>query len=310
MKYLWLSILLLAGGQNPLLPNNLTVTHNSEVVATINRTHFSNPLMDLPIVHSKKYDDFIESLSKKIYEPPVNATLDAHGNIVPEKVGYTLDREAFKHLFYTYFFNQGSSYVEAPMQRVFPTVDSELLSQIRVKRIGLYSTYFNTNNRERSHNLSLASKAINNHVIFPGETFSFNQVVGKRTKEKGYMRAPVIVKGEMSEDIGGGICQISSTLYNAVDRAGLTITERYSHSKRVAYVPPGRDATVSWYGPDFRFTNKYNQPILIRATIYGGTSSISIYSSEDIKVVPRRIPSASYMLPEEVKTGSKVNKIQ
>lgn len=186
------------------------------------------------------------------------------------------------------------------MKKVYPNVDSELLSQIRVKKIGQYTTYFNSNNKERSHNLLLSSKAINNHVIFPGETFSFNQVVGKRTKEKGYLRAPVIVKGELSEDIGGGICQISSTLYNAVDRAGLTITERYSHSKRVAYVPPGRDATVSWYGPDFRFTNKYNQPVLIRSQIYGGTASVSIYSSEDINVTPRKIPHASKMLPEEV----------
>lgn len=91
-----------------------------------------------------------------------------------------------------------------------------------------------------------------------------------RTPDKGYMKAPVIVRGELSEGVGGGICQVSSTLFNAVDRAGLEIVQRYSHSRRVPYVPPGRDATVSWGGPDLRFQNKYNQPVLIRAKQHGG----------------------------------------
>ncbi len=306
MKFIWLSVLLLIGSQNNL-PDNLVVSHEGKTIANVNRVYFSNPLIDIPLIDQKNYNEFIQKLDKTIYKPPTNASLDNNGNIVAEKVGYKLDHEAFTRLFYTYFFNKGSSYVEAPMHTIFPNVDSELLSHISVNRIGYYATYFNSNNRERSHNILLASEAINNHVVFPGETFSFNKVVGKRTREKGYKRAPVIVKGELSEDIGGGICQISSTLYNAVDKAGLTITERYSHSKRVGYVPSGRDATVSWYGPDFRFTNKYNQPILIRSNVYGGTVRILVYSSDAINNEPRKIPSASYKLPEEVPLGSEVN---
>ncbi|WP_235715677.1 VanW family protein [Alkalihalobacillus hemicellulosilyticus] len=125
---------------------------------------------------------------------------------------------------------------------------------------------------------------MNNYVVFPGETFSFNHVVGKRTIERGYLPAPIIIRGELSEGVGGGICQVSSTLYNAVDYAHMKIIERYSHSKRVPYVPPGRDATVSWYGPDFTFQNNYNQPILIRSFIYGGQLTISLFSSDDINV--------------------------
>ncbi|MFP3440966.1 VanW family protein, partial [Pantoea sp. SIMBA_133] len=116
-------------------------------------------------------------------------------------------------------------------------------------------THFRKNNLERTSNIELAAEAINNTVVFPGETFSFNQTVGKRTKERGYLPAPIIVKGELSEGIGGGICQVSSTLFNAVDQAGVQIIERYSHSRSVPYVKPGRDATVSWYGPDFSFRN-------------------------------------------------------
>src|SRR5699024_8549970 len=102
------------------------------------------------------------------------------------------------------------------------------------------------------------------------ETFSFNNVVGKRTKEKGYKKAPVIVKGELAEDIGGGICQVSSTLFNAVNLQGIEIVERYSHSREVPYVPPGKDATVSWWGPDFVFKNRYSHPVLIRAIVEKG----------------------------------------
>src|SRR5690606_24997462 len=306
MKFIWLSVLLLIGSQNNL-PDNLVVSHEGKTIANVNRVYFSNPLIDIPFIDQKNYNEFIQKLDKTVYKPPINATLDNNGNIIAEKVGYKLDHEAFKRLFYTYFFNKGSSYVEAPMITIFPNVDSELLSNISVNRIGDYATYFNSNNKERSHNILLASEAINNQVVFPGETFSFNKVVGKRTKERGYKRAPVIVKGELSEDIGGGICQISSTLYNAVDKAGLTITERYSHSKRVGYVPSGRDATVRWYGPDFRFTNKYNQPILIRSNVYGGTVRILVYSSDASNNKPRKVPSASYKLPEEVPLGSEVN---
>ena len=94
---------------------------------------------------------------------------------------------------------------------------------------------------------------------------------------------------------------MSSTLFNAADRSGLKILERYSHSKQVPYVPPGRDATVSWYGPDFTFKNKYNQPILIRAKAYPGKMIVLIYSSDEINIEKRKIPSANgnMIIPEE-----------
>ena len=86
-------------------------------------------------------------------------------------------------------------------------------------------TYFNPHNKERSHNIKLATSAIHNHVIFPHESFSFNETVGERTVQNGYKKAPVIVRGELSEGIGGGICQVSSTLFNAVDHANLKIVD-------------------------------------------------------------------------------------
>ncbi|MFC3886032.1 VanW family protein [Bacillus songklensis] len=305
MKLTWMAGLLLLV-QQLNLPDSLSVKQHEQTIAIVNRADFTTSLPGVQMIDTNKYDRFIEKLDQQVYQAPVNAAIDDQGKILPGHTGHKLYRQAFTEKFYTYFFSKGPSTVEVPLLTIYPKVDSELLSNIRVQRIGQYMTYFNSNNKTRSHNISLATKAINNYVVFPGETFSFNKVVGKRTEDKGYMRAPVIVKGEMSEGIGGGICQVSSTLYNAVDNAGIKIVQRYSHSRRVPYVPPGRDATVSWYGPDFRFQNNYNQPILIRAKTYGARMIVTIYSSESINYEPKKAPSASDRLPQEMNEGADV----
>ncbi|WP_417898058.1 VanW family protein [Bacillus haimaensis] len=300
MIQIWLVGLLLLAQPVEISDNSLTVTQQGQEISIMNRENFTMPLPGTPLINDKKYDEYIEKLDRKIYRAPQNAVINDQGGIDPEKVGYRLDRQVFKKKYYEYFYSNGPSEVEVPLLEVYPKVDSELLADIRIKQIGQYVTYFNSYNKSRSHNIFLAAEAIDNHVIFPNETFSFNKVVGKRTLEKGYLRAPIIVRGELSEGVGGGICQVSSTLFNAVDRAGLKIVERYSHSRNVPYVPSGRDATVSWYGPDFRFKNQYNQPILIRAKRYGGSMIVKLYSSDVINYEPRVVPSADSQLPKEI----------
>jgi vancomycin resistance protein YoaR len=273
-------------------PDNLLVDRQGQTIAIVNRAQYALPLSGMSAIDVNKFQNFIDDLDRQIYQPARNAIIDNQEKIIPGQIGHRLYRQAFTEQFYTYFFSNGPSTIEVPQLEIYPKVDSELLAHIREKQIGQYTTYFNTNNKNRSHNIALASKAINNYVVFPDERFSFNQVVGKRTEEKGYLPAPVIVKGELSEGIGGGICQVSSTLFNAVDQTGLKIIQRYSHSRSVPYVPPGRDAAVSWYGPDFSFQNKYNQPILIRTKTEGSSVTIMIYSSHVIEYKPREVPSA------------------
>ncbi len=278
----------------------LVIEEQGQVIAEVNPLEYTIPIPGVPLVDNIKLNALMDDLNKRVYLAPLNAVIDGGGRIISEQAGSKLNRTLFKEQLYSYIIEGNFSRLEVPLQSVHARVDSELLQSIMEKKIGNYFTYYNSNNKNRSHNIGLAAKAINNTVIFPGETFSFNAVVGKRTKEKGYLRAPIIVRGEASEDIGGGICQISSTLFNAVDRAGLQIVQRYSHSKNVTYVPPGRDATVSWYGPDFSFTNKYNQPILIRAFAHGGQVSIIICSSDMVNDKRREVPSASKKMPEEI----------
>lgn len=301
MKFAWIFGLILMA-QQPQVPDDLTLIHEKEPIMTINRSDISAPMpgVGFPLVDTMKLQTVTDQLNQQIHREAVDAVLNDHGQIVPEQAGIELNKIAFENHFYTYFYQKGPSSLEVPVRTLYPRVDSELLAQIKTRMIGHYVTYFNSRNKERSHNIFLAAEGINNQVVFPGETFSFNQRVGNRTKEKGYLPAPIIVKGELSEGIGGGICQVSSTLFNAVDRSGLRIVQRYSHSKRVPYVPPGRDATVSWYGPDFSFKNEYNQPILIRAKVQSGMMIVFIFSSDDINVKSKQIPKTSNQLPPEI----------
>lgn len=299
---------LILWGQLSALPEQLTITQEGRPVAHANRSDYVLPPAGYPVVDLDRLGNLIDRLNRVVHRNPVNATLDSNMAIVPERSGYVLDRRIFAQRFIGYMVEGKTDTLEAPQRVIYPKVDTELLSSLKEKMIGQYTTYFNSRNKNRTMNIKLAAEAINNQYVFPGETFSFNRTVGIRSVEKGYTRAKVIVRGEVTEGIGGGICQISSTLYNAVDRAGMDIVQRYSHSRHVPYVPPGRDATVSWYGPDFVFQNKYNFPVLIRAVVSGGQATVLLYSSETVNAKPRVVPSASKRLPEEVPADRNVNR--
>lgn len=292
MNVSWIfGVILLAQTMNP--NDSLVISKDGEPIATLERSDYSFDYPGLPLPKIQKLNAFLDKLDQHFSVPAENATLDKNGIIVPEKIGHSIHRQVFTEQFYRYYFDGTPTSVELPIIPIFPKVDSELLGNISSKRIGRYVTSFNPSNHARANNIKLAVNAINNYVIFPGETFSFNRVVGKRTAAKGYLKAKVIVRGEYSEDIGGGICQVSSTLFNAVDNAGLKIVQRFSHSRKVPYIPPGRDATVSWYGPDFVFSNKYNQPVLIQAKTLGNLLIIKLYSSDVVNYHPREIPNIS-----------------
>ncbi len=147
--------------------------------------------------------------------------------------------------------------------------------------LGEFSTTYNAGATARTTNLRLASNKINNTVVMPGETFSYNKVVGERTVAAGYKEAPAYAGGKVVNDIGGGICQITSTLYNAVIFANLDIVSRSNHQFVPSYVKAGRDATVVYGAIDFKFKNNRKYPIKIKSTVSGGVARVQIYGMKE-----------------------------
>jgi len=124
-------------------------------------------------------------------------------------------------------------------------------------------------------------------VIQPGQTFSFNKVVGKRTKSRGYKEAYVFSGSGTVMGVGGGICQVASTMFNTALLANVSIVERHQHSQRVTYVPLGRDAAIMWGSQDFRWKNNTGMPIKIKMSVKDGTISCKFYTSKEAK--PKKV---------------------
>ena len=166
--------------------------------------------------------------------------------------------------------------IAAAVNEVAPEYD-EASAKDQYKTVSTFSTN-TTSNSKRNTNIRLACEAINGTILQPGEEFSFNGVVGERTEKKGYQAAAAYNNGEVVQEIGGGVCQVSTTLYNAVVRAGFKITTRRSHTYEPSYVTPGQDATVSYGGPDFKFVNNSNAPIGLRASYASQVVTVSVYA--------------------------------
>ena len=144
------------------------------------------------------------------------------------------------------------------------------------KVLGTCTTKAKAGQTNRNTNIRLACEAINEYVVQPGAQFSFNTVVGQRTKARGYKEAGVYVNGQVDTGVGGGICQVSSTLFNAALLSNMTITARRAHSLPVSYLPRGRDAAVSWGGPEFKFKNPYSFPVMVCTYFNPNTCEITI----------------------------------
>ena len=149
--------------------------------------------------------------------------------------------------------------------------------------IASFTTYFNPTDTGRNKNIELSTNALHNIIVGNGDYFSFNTMVGERTEERGYQPAPEIINKKLVMGIGGGICQTSSTLFNAVDQVGVRITERHHHSLSVGYVATGRDATVSYGTLDFKFQNISGAPFLIKTKYENDQSTIEIRTAQQYK---------------------------
>lgn len=178
---------------------------------------------------------------------------------------------------------EGESYI-IPCEVQLSTYTKEYLEDCLFRdMLGTYSTNFSTSSANRSSNVALAAQSVGNTILMPGEEFSFNATLGERTVANGYKVAGAYVGGKTVDQVGGGICQVSSTLYNTVLLSNLEIVERRSHQMTVSYVPLGRDATVNWGTTDFRFKNNTDFPVKITSEVYNKNVRLSIIGTETVE---------------------------
>ena len=147
--------------------------------------------------------------------------------------------------------------------------------------LATFSTNYNAGDTNRTTNLKLSAGKINGTVLLPGDEFSYNKIVGERTIEAGYKMAATFSGGKVVDGLGGGICQISSTLYDAVVMANLDVTVRRNHQFVTSYLPGGKDATVVWGSQDFKFVNSRKYPVRITATVSGGVATVQVWGVKE-----------------------------
>lgn len=267
----------------------------------------SGKKLNLKFSYDARYiDQVIKNMAKDINKDAVNASIKMTGSgnfeITSEKSGVKLDEKALKKEIVSKVDGNlnGNISIDARIDNVQAKITAKALSSIKTK-VSSFSTNFSTSSYERSCNISLATAAINGKVLMPGDTFSFNDTVGERTTAKGYKIAGVIVGNKVDSGIGGGICQVSSTLYNAVIRADLKTVERTHHTFPSSYVPMGMDATVDYGKLDFKFKNDFEYPIYIQSYTQDKNIYFSIYSDTSLTKRTYQITNDVYAtLPSKI----------
>jgi VanW family protein len=251
---------------------NLNVKNNTIEIATEEK---SPSALDIDSIHSELYseakDAYFTQNPYSIY--PSENGVDFAISIGDAKAMLKEDKDEYS----------------IPLKVLYPSVTTNMLgTEAFPNLLSQYSTSYSTKNQKRTTNLRLAANKINGTVLMPGETFSYNKVVGERTIAAGYQEAPIYVSGKVVDGLGGGICQITTTLYNAVVYANLEIVERSNHQFVPSYAPASRDATVVYGSIDFKFKNNRNYPIKILCSVQNGIANFQIYglkTDNDYEVV-------------------------
>ena len=249
---------------------------------------------------TRKLQGYLMQLAQDVDSPPRDARLVLNerneAQPVAGKAGCALALPESEERIVTAV-RRGGGRVELAVQEIPPKQTVADLWRLGIRDVvALYTTRFQAGNRDRTYNLKLGAAAIDGHIVAPGEVFSFNEVVGPREEEQGYREAPVIIKNELVPGIGGGICQVSSTLYNAVLLAGLDPVERSNHSLPSAYIGLGRDATVAYGSIDFKFKNTRPEPVMLGSRVHGDELTIAVFGTlreervEIITAVEEEIP--------------------
>ena len=250
----------------------------NQVKQKLNDLNDNENFIEIPVVNKEPEAIDIDKIHSEVYKEPQNAyyTKDPF-TVYPEVEGVDFDVEAARELL-----KEDKEEYVIKLKITEPEITlEEIGTEAFPDQLSTFTTRYDVSDVDRSTNLRLASEKINGTVLKPGETFSYNKTVGARTIAAGYKNAKVYESGKVVDGIGGGICQVSSTLYNAALLANLEIVERRNHQFVTSYVGAGRDATVVYGQTDFKFKNTRKYPIRIVVTTNAGILKISIFGIKE-----------------------------
>lgn len=240
-----------------------------------------------PYIHydQAKLSQLMDQWKKALEREPKDAVLSLEkGGIIPEQPGRKLRVEDLTAQILQAFYHPDIHTLEIPLTVTEPAVTQESLTKAGIVTMqSVFSTVFDSRDVNRSANVALAAAKINGIILKPGQTFSFNDAVGPRDTASGFKEAMEIFDSEMVPGIGGGVCQVSSTLYNAVLLANLSIKERWNHGRPLSYVRMGRDATVVYDSVDFKFVNNTPSSLMILAETKNNKLTVAVFGREKLK---------------------------
>lgn len=236
--------------------------------------------------NNEAISSMVSAMAEEINQAPVDATIRKSGSnfeVTDHVVGKELDVQALLDEINNKVKDskEGNIDVIGTINEEVPNKTKEKLATVSTL-VASASTTFGTNDASRATNIAIGAQTLNGILLMPGESFSFNTVVGDTTPDKGYQEGGVYVGDKLEKGYGGGICQVSSTLHNAVLRAGILPDQRTNHSMTVGYVPLGLDATIAYGYLDYVFTNPYDYPIYLEGYAYNGKLTFNIYSDPSV----------------------------
>ena len=246
--------------------------------------------LDIPVLlHMDRelMERYVDGLTTDLTAAPRDARFHVNNDdtitIIPAQDGLKVNYDVLATDLMALSKTRGSlAPVELQMSVVTPLRTTADVENMGLKGLlAVFGTSFDPSIRSRAYNIKVAAAALDGVLLTPGQEFSFNDVVGPRSSEAGYKNAPVIINNEFVDGLGGGVCQVSTTLYNAVLMANLEITSRTNHSLPVSYVPKGRDATVVYQVVDFKFRNSYEDYLYIKCEVQAGNIKIKLYGNTD-----------------------------
>ncbi len=246
-----------------------------------------------PKFDRKKLRNILEGIKNEIDQKEIDASATFNNGTVKfnkEVIGKKIDIDKNLDMIENILMERKFSPIELKVENILPRIQYHQISAID-KVISSFSTSFNAQKTDRSYNIKLACERINNKLLLPGDEFSMDKMLGSRSISNGYRNAPVIIKGKYLEGVGGGVCQVTTTLYVAVLKTKLEVVERKPHSMPLGYVQPGQDATISEGYIDFKFRNNKDYPVLISAQVSGNSIVIKIVGKKDDSLQSVRLKS-------------------